>query len=101
MELGNVQVRLYKIVMRLKQTPLACFPKECVAVSINIRPWQDPMQFGIKVPGTPSGTRSFPALHSTHETAPLFLYKPVILATDSNSIAGPSFENLRDTFLTK
>ncbi len=30
--------------------------KECVAVSINICPWQDPMQFGIKVPGTPCTT---------------------------------------------
>ena len=26
---------------------------ECVAFSINICPWQDPMQFGIKVTGTP------------------------------------------------
>ncbi len=30
--------------------------KECVAVSINICPWLDPMQFGIKVAGTPCGT---------------------------------------------
>ncbi len=30
--------------------------KECVAVSINICPWQDPLQFGIKVQGTPCGT---------------------------------------------
>ena len=27
-----------------------------VAVSINICPWQDLTQFGIKVPGTPCGT---------------------------------------------
>ncbi len=33
----------------------SCMLKECVAVSINICPWQDPMQFGIKVPGTPFG----------------------------------------------
>ncbi len=55
------------------------------------------MQFGIKVTGTPCGTpgcrwnvnyvqqsdhmnKKFP---STHETAPLFLYKNVILATHS------------------
>ncbi len=44
------------------------------------------MQFGTKVPGTPFGTPgcrrdvSFPP---THETAPLFLYKHVILATHS------------------
>ncbi len=53
--------------------------KECVAVSINICPWQDPIKFGIKIPGTPYGipgcrwdvsyvqqsrtTRSFTALH--------------------------------------
>ncbi len=30
--------------------------KKCIAVSINICPWQDPMQFGIKVPGKPCGT---------------------------------------------
>ena len=47
------------------------------------------MQFGIKVPGIPCGTpgcrwdqtnKTFP---QTHETAPLFLYKHVILATYS------------------
>ncbi len=71
------------------------FGQECVAVSINICPWQDPMQFGTKVPGTPCGTpgcrrdvsyvqqnQTFPP---THETAPLFLYKHVILATHSFS----------------
>ena len=31
------------------------YSKECVAVSIDICPLQDPMQFGIKVPGTPCG----------------------------------------------
>ena len=30
--------------------------KECVAIPINICPWQDPMKFGIKVLGTPCGT---------------------------------------------
>ncbi len=30
--------------------------KECVAVSINICPWHDPMQFGIKAPGMPCST---------------------------------------------
>ncbi len=33
--------------------------KGCVAISINICPWQDPMQFGIKVLGTSCGTPGF------------------------------------------
>ncbi len=47
------------------------------------------MQFGIKVPGTPCGTPgcrwdvSYQIFPPTHETAPLFLYKHVILATHS------------------
>ncbi len=67
--------------------------KECVAVCINICPWHDPMQFGIKVPGTPCCTpgcrwdvhyvQQNKTLLPIHETAPLFLYKHVILATHS------------------
>ncbi len=38
-------------------TELKCeMTQECVAVSINICPWQDPMQFGIKILGTPYDT---------------------------------------------
>ena len=37
---------------------IQCIP-ECVAVSINICPWQDPMQFGIKIAGTPCGTPGY------------------------------------------
>ena len=33
--------------------------QEYVSVSINICPWQDPMQLGIKVPGIPCGTPEF------------------------------------------
>ncbi len=46
---------------------LPCISKECVAVSINICPWQDPMQFGIKVLGTPCSTvKHFPQHMKLH-----------------------------------
>ena len=80
--------------------------KECVAVSINICPWQDSMQFGIlRYTGVQVGCQlceanlwagnPFRGLQSdqmnknippTHETAPLFLYKYVIRATHSQSM---------------
>ncbi len=46
----------YLGIQDIEDGAFSTMPEEYVSISINICPWQDPMQMGIKVTGTPCDT---------------------------------------------